>query len=293
MSQVSIADLPKMLADESKGDTPLERDCRWYRRQFIDAFNSVQVPVVTARSYPSEVSSERCIELANFPQLHVDHWIELVGIGLGRHESYEIRADGITFRRWEDEYLLASPTDWQKEMVRDNRTAPQLAFPCTVQELLAFIDAAIGIHCFKVPDDFRLATANNVQKNDKESHHIAQIECLGGAELQLPVVIHGQSEIDESAAPVNENQVIRRKRNALVKELVGIWPTIEQDLSDASRKTSGLCLAAKLGNAFWDVTKAIGWAVERGKITKQKAMQSVSSNPDSVFAATLKQLFQS
>lgn len=96
----------------------------------------------------------------------------------------------------------------------------------------------------------------------------------------------------EPIAPVDENSVIRRKRNALVKELVSIWPSIEQDLSDASRKSSGLSLAAKLGQTFWDLTKAICWAVERGKITKTKAEQSLATHPDSVFAATLRQLFK-
>jgi hypothetical protein len=190
----------------------------------------VQAAIVIAKRRRSQVSQDRVIELANLPQLYVEHWIELVGIGLGRHESYEIRADGITFRRWEDEYLLASPTDWQKEMARDNRTAPQLAFPCTVQELLAFIDAAIGIHCFKVPDDFRLAAASNVQKNDMQSHHIAQIEGSGGAEQQAPQAIIGPptSLEKQDKKPNKRNRV--PPMQALIKRFVddGINPNIAE-----------------------------------------------------------------
>jgi len=108
-------------------------------------------------------------------------------------------------------------------------------------------------------------------------------------------LIHAPSGTPESAEPVepvNEIPVIRRKRNALINELVSIWPSIDRDLSDASRKSSGLSSAAKLGGTFWDLTKAVCWAVERGKITKAKAAQSLATDPDSVFSATLRQLFK-
>jgi hypothetical protein len=39
------------------------------------------------------------------------------------------------------------------------------------------------------------------------------------------------------------------------------------------------------------LTKATGWAVEKGKITKQKAAQFIATNPDSVLLSTLQQLY--
>ena len=83
--------------------------------------------------------------------------------------------------------------------------------------------------------------------------------------------------------------IVRRTRAALVSELIGIWPTIEKDLNDPKR--NGLQVANLLEHGFWDMTKAVNWASEKGKITKQKAAQSIATNPDSVFASTLRQLF--
>jgi hypothetical protein len=66
-------------------------------------------------------------------------------------------------------------------------------------------------------------------------------------------------------APAEKRRVF--KKNALVHELQGEWPTIEQDLSEASR--NGLKNAAKAqehGN--WDVQKARDWAESKGKLKK-------------------------
>ena len=83
--------------------------------------------------------------------------------------------------------------------------------------------------------------------------------------------------------------MVRRMRAALIKELSGVWPSIERDLSDNRR--NGLSVAKLQVHGFWDMNKAVKWASERGKITKQKAEQSIATNPGSVFAATLKQIF--
>ncbi|MDD2744571.1 MAG: hypothetical protein PHV02_20115 [Rhodocyclaceae bacterium] len=87
----------------------------------------------------------------------------------------------------------------------------------------------------------------------------------------------------------NSNSVVRRKKAALVSQLVGIWPSIAGDLREASRP-NGLKIA-KLEHGFWDMNKAIEWAVERDKITKQKAVQSIATEPDSPWALLLKQSF--
>ena len=136
---------------------------RWSRRQFEDAFDAVREPVVEAQRSDSELSAEQCCELAGLRELFLDHWIELVGWGIGQHESYDIGDGGVTFRNWQDEYISAAPIEWRSEIKRDNRIAPRLGFPCTPAELVEFVDTAIGNHCFMVPDAFRLAVASNAQ----------------------------------------------------------------------------------------------------------------------------------
>lgn len=170
----------KTIVDISKG--PEER---WAARQFLDGFNSVQSPVPIARRCPSEVSGERCIELANLQQLYIDHWIELVSVGIGQHHTYDVDSGCVKFIKHEDEYISLCPADWQVDMMRDNRTAPQLAFPCTPAELLNFVDSAIGIHCFMVPDAFRrLVTAEN--QNLGSSSHQEVVASSGAPESAEP-----------------------------------------------------------------------------------------------------------
>lgn len=95
----------------------------------------------------------------------------------------------------------------------------------------------------------------------------------------------GNSGVDR-----NDSTIIR-KRKAFVQEVKNFWPTIESDLSDAARsKLSKSRVPSRHG--YWDVTAALAWAAQSGKITKQKTEQFISYNPDSVFAATLKQLFK-
>lgn len=74
------------------------------------------------------------------------------------------------------------------------------------------------------------------------------------------------------AAPATPDRRIM-KRNALVRELEIEWPTIERDLSDASR--NGLSAAAK-ANKGWDVDAAKAWADSKGKL--KKAAQVVPLN---------------
>ena len=127
---------------------------RWAGRQFAHGFNSVRDPVLTDKRSPA-VSDSRCCIIASEQELHIDHWIELTGVGVGQHESYFVANDRVAFRKWEDDFIAESPVDWQIDMHRDNRIAPSLIFPCSPQELLTFVDTAIGIHCFMVPDAFR------------------------------------------------------------------------------------------------------------------------------------------
>lgn len=117
-----------------------------------------------------DISGERCRVLARERKLHIDHWIELTGVGVGQHESYFVANDRVAFRKWEDDFIAAAPKKtWQVEMLNDNRVAPELAFPCSPQELLTFVDTAIGIHCFMVPDAFRAVVLSlNREKNGRD-----------------------------------------------------------------------------------------------------------------------------
>jgi hypothetical protein len=66
-------------------------------------------------------------------------------------------------------------------------------------------------------------------------------------------------------APASEPQsnTVTMKRKALIDELRPQWPTIEADLSEASR--NGLS-AASVGNGMWDRDEALAWAKSRGKL---------------------------
>lgn len=65
-------------------------------------------------------------------------------------------------------------------------------------------------------------------------------------------------------APAEKRRVL--KKTALVQKLLGEWPTIEQDLSEASR--NGLNAAKAEGHGNWDVDRAKAWAESKGKLVK-------------------------
>jgi len=174
----SIGDLNDYLArlgmvaeSRPRNEAPdsIDPESRWQRRQFEDAFNAVREPVDEARRCASALSGERCTELANLHALSLSHWIELVGLGIGRHESYDIGRNGIAFRNWEDDFIAASPIEWQADMERDIEIAPHLKFPCTPAELVEFVDSAIGIHCFSVPEAFRQALVATITSEHNRS----------------------------------------------------------------------------------------------------------------------------
>lgn len=165
MSQVTNTNLPNLGADDKQSiqhkETAAAPPGRWLGRQFID--NHIH-SIEQAAKFPAEVSEERCAELATTPSLRLSAFIELVGVGIGMHESYQVSSEGVAFRKWEEEYISQAPIDWQAEMNRDNEESPKLTFPCPPAELLQFIDTAIGIHCFSVPDAFRQAMTNKISE---------------------------------------------------------------------------------------------------------------------------------
>ena len=130
----------------------LDPENRWLARSFIDKYVT---PCFIAKTFPAEVSNERCRELASLPQLYAFHWIELTGARIGYHSPYSVSAKGVFFQKWSDEQIQeAEGSDWQIEMLQDNQTAPDLIFPCTPAELTSFVQNAIGPHHFSLPDSF-------------------------------------------------------------------------------------------------------------------------------------------
>lgn len=88
----------------------------------------------------------------------------------------------------------------------------------------------------------------------------------------LPGVVEVVS-VSPAAAPLRSLKQITPlyilKKSALVRELSDEWPTIAEDLQEASR--NGLKDEAHAGpHGKWDVEKARAWAASRGKLLKKK-----------------------
>lgn len=75
-------------------------------------------------------------------------------------------------------------------------------------------------------------------------------------------------------APAEKPRVL--KKSALVQELQGEWPTIGEDLSEASR--NGLNAAKAEGHGNWDVQKAREWAEKKGKRVKSADVHTPPSH---------------
>jgi len=73
---------------------------------------------------------------------------------------------------------------------------------------------------------------------------------------------------------------ILRKRNALIAEFKGMWPTIGNDLYEGS--DNGLSEAARTKKyGIWKVREALKWAAVQGKIKPEKAEAFVQAEGDS------------
>lgn len=108
-----------------------------------------------AKVSDASASNEKCKAIARKSKLNIIDWLNLTGIGGGHHERYCIADAGVKFAPWVKSDLEGLPADWQIDMLRENKAATPLIFPCTAERFLNFIDTAPGIHCFSVPDAFR------------------------------------------------------------------------------------------------------------------------------------------
>lgn len=80
----------------------------------------------------------------------------------------------------------------------------------------------------------------------------------------------------QSAAPKStakaDTEPVRRKKAALINEVISRWPDIESDLRHADE--NGLRDTAKLeGHGDWNLTAAVEWAKERGKFTDSTSQE--------------------
>ena len=120
-------------------------------------------------------------------------------------------------------------------------------------------------------------------------------------ELRIPVVVtdqlqrialEGFSEASQAESIQTTNAAVPpllRKRNALIAELSGLWPTIKQDLDESSR--NGGLGNAKCGGGLWNMQEAIRWAATKGKLTKQKAISFIRADEGSELSAILMAYF--
>ena len=87
-------------------------------------------PVVEAQRSASELSAERCTELAGLPELFVHHWEELTGIGICKGGAYIVSQSGVYPEQYSDNDLrLLFPEE--RRLLLEGATRPPLLFPCT------------------------------------------------------------------------------------------------------------------------------------------------------------------
>jgi hypothetical protein len=95
---------------------------------------------------------------------------------------------------------------------------------------------------------------------------VAEFKKFCGA-LDISLVIKGEPEVDSvvEQSTTTSNETLVLKKAALITNLQHEWPSIEADLSEATR--NGLNDAAKAtGHGKWFESKARKWAIEKGKI---------------------------
>lgn len=78
----------------------------------------------------------------------------------------------------------------------------------------------------------------------------------------------GSHTLSKSATKATGNDPCGVKGGVLVEKHRSQWKTIEADLKNA--KNLGLSNAAKISHGIWDETKAVGWAISRGKYKEKK-----------------------
>ena len=97
-----------------------------------------------------------------------------------------------------------------------------------------------------------------------------------GLSSELAATAKSTSESHPANVVPNDAGPGVRKRNALVEEYRGRWPTIERDLRSASE--NGLSKVAKCrAHGHWNVMAALDWARQRGKFQAEILPAPVNS----------------
>ena len=117
----------------------------------------------------------------------------------------------------------------------------------------------------------------NAEKAEAEAARIrAELDCIEQ---------RGENETAESPDPDESTPATeRRRKKALIDELEGEWPSIEADLSEASRAGNWLRPAKLPEHGYWDKSVAVKLAVENGKMKSP----TLPGKVDSGLAAQLK-----
>lgn len=182
-------DLRFQRAHREKKSLPSDR---FTQRAMEDGFETATRESAGVRDVESKIekvnlSEERCRELAKREALTIADWIEITGIGRGKHGAYLVKRKSVSFIKWERSLIAGWPPSDQADMERENEAAP-LIFPCTPARLIQFLDnLLVEIHALSVPDAFRRAVTESTQETNTTP--------------QVPAEPLEQSEADSSRVP--------------------------------------------------------------------------------------------
>ena len=185
---------------------------------------------------------------------------------------------------WAPTLLINSPLSTSLEVLAGRLLALVGQHPCTHTEyLIEKMDGDDGL-CISVEDAVLWAEQDRPYIEEALLETARQLCDISGANLPPWMnVLDGQFAPEQNTAtpaPVAaddapEKQFDAMKKAALIAALEYEWPSIEADISDATR--NGLKAAAHTGkHGEWDKDKARAWAVSKGKIKQTAPVHSLA-----------------
>lgn len=90
---------------------------------------------------------------------------------------------------------------------------------------------------------------------------------------------NGETPPTQRSEDVGGHQMVeRRKKVAMINEVRSRWPSVETDIRHGNE--NGLNAAAKLEkHGYWNMTTALQWAKENGKLTETSSLPQSYSKP--------------
>lgn len=248
-------------------------------------FNKVVRERAGERDFESKIGEvnlldDRCIELAQMPELEIAEWIELTGVYLGEIGPYLVTPDSIGFVRWEPEEIRTYPKEFQVDMLRRNKHEP-LKFPCTPARLLDFIDSKLSeiYGHFEVPNAFRQAVNDSAQKIDNglQTSNVAP-ETEGAAALRASDEASPIATVADEILPADTQEVALAKKTQADLNLASLFDPVKVTQLEkmfptngkwkgyaAHAKANGLRDAAKDGYALFNPYLAAKWWIAKGQ----------------------------